>query len=211
MCKFTTIILLCCTFSVFSAQVSAQNADIEILRAINSTTGLHSYSGFISKTTPVIGISVPLLMGTVALIERNDNLLKDAVYVGASIGVSTVLTYAFKHSVDRRRPYITYPDLIVDPAFYEPSASFPSNHTSFAFATATSLSLKYPVWYVITPSYLWACSVGYSRMNLGVHYPSDVLAGALLGAGSAFVTCKVNDWFWKKQQHRRLIGLQAYR
>jgi membrane-associated phospholipid phosphatase len=47
-------------------------------------------------------------------------------------------------------------------------------------------------------------------MNLGVHYPSDVLAGAIVGAGSAYVTYLVNDWFWKKQQNKRLIGLQAY-
>ncbi len=87
---------------------------------------------------------------------------------------------------------------------------FPSGHTSLAFAIATSLSLKYPKWYVIAPSYVWACSVGYSRMNLGVHYPSDVLAGAVLGAGSAFLTYKLNEWFWKKQNNKKLIGLQNY-
>ena len=92
----------------------------------------------------------------------------------------------------------------------EQSLSFPSGHTSLAFTTATALSLKYPKWYIIAPSYLWASSVGYSRMNLGVHYPSDVVAGALLGAGSAYVTYIVNDWFWKKQENKKLIGLQAY-
>jgi membrane-associated phospholipid phosphatase len=65
--------------------------------------------------------------------------------------------------------------------------SFPSGHTSMAFSLATSVSLAYPKWYVIFPSYLWAGAVGYSRMDLGVHYPSDVLFGAALGAGSAYL------------------------
>jgi len=68
-----------------------------------------------------------------------------------------------------------------------------------AFATATSLSLEYPKWYVIVPAYTWAGTVGYSRMHLGVHYPSDVLIGALVGAGSAFITHKVNQKLLKRK------------
>jgi len=208
--KFTTIILLCSTFSLFTTQVSAQNADIDLLRSINgsSSSGLRHYSAFISNTTTAVALSTPVVMGVVALIEKDDNLLKNAIYVGAAIGVDGVMTYSLKKVVNRDRPYVTYPD--IHPAAYETSNSFPSGHTSLAFATATAMSLKYPKWYVIAPSYFWACSVGYSRLNLGVHYPSDVLAGALLGAGSAFVTYKVNEWFWKKHENKKLIGLQAY-
>ena len=72
--------------------------------------------------------------------------------------------------------------------------SFPSGHTASAFALATSLCIKYPKWYVIAPSALWACSVGVSRMNEGLHYPSDVLAGAAIGAGCAIVNIYVNRW-----------------
>jgi membrane-associated phospholipid phosphatase len=210
--KFTTIILLWSAFSIFSTQISAQNADIELLRSINNSTstGLKDYSKFMTNTATIFSVSTPLVMGAVALMEKNDDLLKNAIYVGASLGVDAVLTYSLKYSVNRKRPYITYPGLNVDPAYYESSPSFPSGHTSIAFATATSLSLKYPKWYVIIPSYFWACSVGYSRLNLGVHYPSDVLAGAITGAGSAYVTNLINNWYWKKNQNKRLIGLQAY-
>jgi membrane-associated phospholipid phosphatase len=206
--KFTTIILLSCTFSILSTFVSAQNADIELLRSINSNTSTIGYSKFISNTTTYVSFGVPVIMGAVALLDKDDDLLKNAIYIGVSIGVGGVLTQALKYGINRPRPHVTYPDIIAYESFTD--LSFPSGHTSLAFSTATALCLKYPKWYVIVPSALWACSVGYSRMNLGEHYPSDVVAGAILGAGSAYVTYQINNWFWKKNQNKKLIGLQAY-
>ena len=101
--------------------------------------------------------------------------------------------YGMKYLVDRERPYDKYPDR-VHPYSHESSPSFPSGHTATAFALATSLSVKYPKWYVIAPSALWACSVGVSRMNEGVHYPSDVLTGAAIGAGCAVANIYINRW-----------------
>ena len=203
MCKFTTIILLCSAFSIFSTQVSAQNADIDILRNINNNTSTVEFSKVISNTTTEVSIGIPVIMGAMALIEKDDDMLKNALYIGVSVGVGGVLTQVLKYSINRPRPYTAYSDITA--YAFETSLSFPSGHTSLAFSSATALCLKYPKWYVIAPSMLWACSVGYSRMNLGVHYPSDVLAGAIVGAGSAWVTYQVNNWFWKKNGNRKLI------
>jgi undecaprenyl-diphosphatase len=95
-----------------------------------------------------------------------------------------------KYTFDRDRPFITYPDITKKSGAGSPS--FPSGHTSSAFALATSLSLTYPKWYVIASSYTWAGTVAFSRMDLGVHYPSDILAGALVGGGCAWLTHVVN-------------------
>ena len=209
--KITTIILLLVTVISFNWHINAQNPDIEALEAINNNTNkaLKGYSTFISESTTFISFGIPAVLGAVSLINHDDEMLKNALYIGASELVDGVITYSLKKSIHRPRPYITYPDRI-EPYKLMESMSMPSGHTSLAFAAATSLSIKYPKWYVIAPSYVWACSVGYSRMNLGVHYPSDVLAGALLGAGSAWLTSVVNDWFWKKQNNRKIISLQNY-
>jgi membrane-associated phospholipid phosphatase len=50
------------------------------------------------------------------------------------------------------------------------------------------MSLAFPKWYVIAPAYMYACAAGYSRMHLGVHYPSDVVAGAIVGTGSTVLS-----------------------
>lgn len=65
------------------------------------------------------------------------------------------------------------------------SASMPSGHAAIAFALATSLSLQHGEWYVVAPAAVTATAISTSRVWLGVHYPSDVATGALLGIGSA--------------------------
>lgn len=177
---------------------SAQNWDINTLHKVNSWDGkfIRNYNKVISRTEPYIAVGVPVAMALTAWAKHDRKLLKDAIYVGTSVAGTFVLTYGMKYLVDRERPFDRYPDR-VHAYSYESSPSFPSGHTATAFALATSLSIKYPKWYVIAPSALWACSVGVSRMNEGVHYPSDVLAGAAIGAGCAVVNIYVNRWLNK--------------
>ena len=191
--KYTIITLLLLWLP--QSKLSAQNADIELLQRINSNDSefWRGYSKAISNTTTYVSLSAIAGVATTGLIKNDKQLLRDALYLGVNLGTNALFTYSLKNSFKRPRPGITYPAQIT---MYEDvsSLSFPSGHTSEAFSTATALSLKYPEWYIIAPAYLWAGSVGYSRMNLGVHYPTDVLAGALLGTGTAFLTFKVNEW-----------------
>lgn len=189
------------TFSLLlliSSTIQAQNWDINTVQQINGWDGafIRNYNKVISKSEPYIAIGVPIVMATAALINHDKELLKDAVYVGTSVAGAFAVTYGMKYLFDRQRPYEKYPDRI-HPYSYEDSPSFPSGHTSTAFALATSLSIKYPKWYVIAPAAFWACSVGVSRMNEGVHYPSDVLAGAAIGVGCSFANIYINRWLNK--------------
>jgi len=186
---------------LLTLSANAQNADIRILRSIYSADAKPAdpVFQFITDSHVIVIVGVPLAMGVTALITNNDELLNQTIEIGAASALNLGMTYLLKHSINRDRPATTYPDIIF-PKSLEGSPSFPSGHTSSSFATATSLSLMYPKWYVIAPSFLWAGSVGYSRIYLGVHYPSDVAAGALLGAGSAWVAHKANQWYQTKQK-----------
>ena len=185
------LILLCCS------KLNAQNIDINLLRNINlhRDQSLDPTFKLISNTAVPMSVATPVLIYSVGLIKNNQNLKKQAVFIGETFLVSTFISTAMKYSFKRERPFKTYTYL--DKESDGGSYSFPSGHTSSAFSTATSLSMAFPKWYVIAPSFVWASAVGYSRMDLGVHYPSDVLAGAIVGSGSAYLTYKINKWINK--------------
>ena len=185
--KLTAFILLFVTGSV-----CAQNLDIHILRYLNTPDKLPSdkFFQFVSNSAVFLDIGVPVGIVTTGLIKHDDQTIRKACVAIAAAAISSGITVAVKYSVNRSRPFVTYPDIAKKSAAGSPS--FPSGHTSGAFVLATSLTLSYPKWYIIVPAYSWACTVAYSRMDLGVHYPSDVLAGALIGTGSAWLTHYVN-------------------
>lgn len=178
---------------VFSSTVLAQNFDIDLLRKINLERNIALDPTFklITNSVGPLGIGTPLIVTSIGLIEHDQTLKNKGYYIGATLLSSAIITTTLKYSIDRDRPFVTYPDIQKLSAAGSPS--FPSGHTSEAFATATSLSMAFPKWYVIAPAYVWASTAAYSRMHLGVHYPTDVLAGAFIGAGSAWLCKVLND------------------
>ena len=187
--------ILLLTALLMACQLPAQNWDINTVKKVNDWD-VHGLSRGLSHSGLILSVGLPSAMGIYALIQKDEPLLKDAIYIGTSVIEAVGITYAMKYSIDRKRPYEKYPGLIT-PIEAEDSPSFPSGHTAAAFSLATSLSIKYPKWYVIAPSAVWACGVGFARINQGVHYPSDVLTGAAIGVGCAFVNVYVNRWLNK--------------
>ena len=102
--------------------------------------------------------------------------------VGAAILVAESVSAALKVQVERDRPPVAdpLPEPLVDtPATY----SFPSGHATVSFACATTLALAVPR--LSVPLYTLAVLISFSRVYVGVHYPFDVLAGAVLGIAIA--------------------------
>lgn len=176
-----------------------QNIDINILKPINKiqTDFKDRYLEGCASSVTAISIGAPVTLFAVGLIRQNKNLQKDALFIGGSYITAAIITQSVKRIVDRQRPFQQYA-FIVKRDDESGGWSFPSGHASAAFCTATSLSLRYPKWYVITPSFIWASSVAWARMYQGVHYPGDVLAGAVVGAGSAWLGYKVKQWMERK-------------
>ncbi|MFZ4057770.1 MAG: phosphatase PAP2 family protein [Ferruginibacter sp.] len=171
--------------------VKAQNTDIDLLKKINKTETnfKNDYLGFCSKSAAPISIGAPVSLYVVGLLKKDKKMQYNGLTMASSFVVSSIVTQGMKRIIAKERPYKTYSFIIKrddDGGGY----AMPSGHTSSAFSTATSLSIAYPKWYVIAPAYIWASSVAWSRMYQGEHYPSDVLVGALVGAGSAWL-CEV--------------------
>ena len=110
----------------------------------------------------------------------------------AAIGATSALVNLVVKPLARRRR----PDRLtggVPVARHVPmpgSVSFPSGHAASAFAFASGVAHVLPV---AAPLHLAAGLVAYSRIHTGVHYPADVVAGALLGSAIAPVTSAVLD------------------
>ncbi len=136
---------------------------------------------------------------------RSSDHLKRVGIVGASaVGASGLLVQIVKHIFCRARPHLTnageffnsVPCLFSSHGF----ASFPSGHATAAFAAAVTLAWAFPRWRVL----FWgaAAAVGLSRVALEVHFPSDVVAGALLGSMVGLLACRLVPLrlFWRRQQ-----------
>jgi membrane-associated phospholipid phosphatase len=108
----------------------------------------------------------------------------------ASVGVtSAVVNLALKPLGTRRRPDREAQEVpFVRQVPMPESSSFPSGHSAAAFAFATGVGRTLPD--VAAPLRLLAAVVAYSRVHTGVHYPSDVVAGALLGGMLAQATTR---------------------
>jgi membrane-associated phospholipid phosphatase len=196
-----SILLLAVCFCCFKPGAYAQkyNLDQRILINMmeNRSAGATRFYQGISDNTQLVSVLIPASVVAAGLIDNNKMTLKKGLYLAESAAAATFISYGMKYSFKRSRPFNETPGLTS--AGSGSSPSFPSGHTSVAFASATSLYLAYPKWYVAVPAFTWAASVGYSRMYLGVHYPSDVLAGAVIGAGSAWLMHKANKWLFKKK------------
>lgn len=180
------VLLVAGMSSVMQAQSGLQRLDERILEqlAAGRTDGQTKWWRFVSNSNNYVDAAIPVGVLMDGIIRNDVQTRRNGLYMATSTATTYVLNWAIKKLVRRPRPFLT--DVRLVPVYRPGEYSFPSGHTSSVFSAMTSLSRAYPRWYVIAPAFVWAAGVGYSRMYLGVHYPSDVAAGAVLGTGTAF-------------------------
>jgi membrane-associated phospholipid phosphatase len=137
-----------------------------------------------------------VVFGVLAAWLESRGLRRLAVFVAVTLVGSAILNSLVKVAVDRARP------VLPDPVAHASGFSFPSGHAQSATtAVLVALLVFAPVLrgarrrLAIAAAVLWVVLVGFSRVALGVHFVSDVLAGAVLGAAwVAGMAASFNAW-----------------
>ena len=183
------LVLLCWIPASANAQPADASLDVRLLWSVYETEApvLRTTFRAADATAYPAFVLAPTAAWSAALIEPD--LRAEAWHLSLAGACAVASFSVIKRLVRRTRPYRVYDELV--PRYGELDAellqrdsySFPSGHATLAFALATSTALSYPRWYVVAPTLGWAGAVATSRVWLGVHYPSDVLVGAVLGSG----------------------------
>jgi membrane-associated phospholipid phosphatase len=176
------------------ALAEARRLDLALYRAVarTHTPALDAALARLSSAADYSRISIAIALGLA--LAGGPGGRRAAVRGMASVGVTAaVVNILFKPVTRRRRPdrgtglFAPARRRVRMPA----SRSFPSGHTAAAFAFATGAGRELP--WVGPPLYALAALVGYSRVHTGVHYPLDVVVGAVCGIAFGELTVAYLD------------------
>jgi undecaprenyl-diphosphatase len=120
---------------------------------------------------------------------------RTAVAAGLSCGLALIVAQAVARVVDRPRPFVADPGEVHLFAHHAADPGFPSDHATAAFAIAFAILLRSRRWGLIVLAA--ATILAAARVGMGIHYPTDVLGGAAVGAASALL-------LWTKRVRARL-------
>jgi undecaprenyl-diphosphatase len=157
---------------------------------------LHTLNDFLFRHDAVedplvfyVNASEALFVATLAVVflaahgQRFAPWRRAVVAAGLSAGLGLAVGKVVSELVDRARPFVSDPHGVHLFSAHAADPGFPSDHATAAFAIAVAIVLRKRSWGIV--ALLAATVLSLGRVAIGVHYPSDVFAGALLGAAAA--------------------------
>lgn len=169
--------------------------ELPLLHAMHDTLQSDVGDAFFSFVTRLCdGGIVWIILAVILLFFKKTRRAGLAMAFALIIGL-LITNVTIKPLIARIRPYVADPSiaLIIPP---ESEFSFPSGHTSTSFECAFALFAYHKK--AGAAAIMFACIIGFSRLYLMVHYPTDVICGAILGVGIAFAACAVARFVVKK-------------
>ncbi len=151
----------CISTAVFRKHAQRQLL-LQFLKLVSRSADGHLY--------PVLALLLCLILP--------DHVALFGIAILLAYGIEVPLNSIIKKTIRRSRPCMQIPEIRNLVAFPD-HFSFPSGHTAAACTMAFLLGYYFPL--ILLPSMLWALLVGFSRLYLGVHYLTDIFAGALIG------------------------------
>lgn len=145
----------------------------------NRIRSLDPFFIFLTDTASLFAYLIPVIFLLLGFYKKRNDIKFLGLQLLSSILLSTVLVTVIKNMIRRQRPYEI--DKIIHKMSYGGGFSFPSGHTADVMVMAISLTLvlNQKRWLLI-PVWIWALLVAYSRMMLGVHYATDLLAATFI-------------------------------
>jgi undecaprenyl-diphosphatase len=162
--------------------------DYRLAHALDAFSAHHD--GFEDPLRAYVASSEVLFAAVIVLLllmpgARRGIARRAGLAAATSTALALLVAHLLSSAVNRPRPFVAHPSTIHAFIAHAADPSFPSDHATAAFAIATAVALRVRRLGVLL--LVFACVLAAGRVFLGVHYPTDVLAGAAIGAGMAGV------------------------
>lgn len=189
--------------------------DYDVFKSINDFTsrhdGIEDVLSFIAQDAHYIFVALLAVLFLLPARWTSPSLRRGVVAAAVAAGLALLVAHGITLLWDRPRPFVAHPQSTHLLISHATDASFPSDHATGAFAIAVSLLLRSRTvgWIALAFAFL----VAFARVAVGVHYPSDVLGGALIGTAAALLIWQPPirarlDWLADEvgSQYERIAG-----
>jgi undecaprenyl-diphosphatase len=154
-----------------------QHFDITVFHFINHSLSNPVFNFIMPLITRLGTKEFVIIIGLALLFSKKKETKRLGILLIAGIVLSYFAVNILKHIVARPRPFVSLKGVILL-GHASKDFSFPSGHATLSFATASLFAYRYGRYIIF---YLLAALVCFSRIYVGVHYPTDVIGGAIVG------------------------------